>query len=421
MYGLQEIFERTVEQQIESIKKELLAKKFRELGIRLNKDQLAVALSSDGGNYQLDLSLAQLKAGRKATGRKSLDSITIDISDTQVQETASKFSDALAIAIPKAVGESADFLIKRLRKRAQAEVSAFGRDEAAFQRQLLKRWKRPLQLFEVFIAIVKEAGERFHFEYAPSEDEGDFVYEVVIRLHARACHIASEVITLLKSGFPDGAHARWRTIHEVVTVALFIQKHGPDTAERYMLHETVETFKGAEQFQTYCKAIGDKPFPKRTMNRFRAEYESVIRRFGRSFGSQYGWAAVALSNQSPKFADLEKDIGLDRFRPYYRMASQNVHATTKGITHKLGLLPWFDILLLERSDVGLADPLHGTAISLQQVTSTLMTMKPTIDLLTLNAVLTKLQREIGDESLKSQKVVEHFYEEQLAKLLSDKE
>lgn len=417
MYGLQEIFEHTVEGQIDAIKKQLVTKKFMELGIRLNKEQLAIVLGSESGNYELDLN--QMTAARKATGRKALDRIEIVFTDTEVEEAITKFSAALSEAIPKAVDESADYLIKNLKKRAQAEVNTLAKDAEAFERQLKKRWKRPLQLFEVFIAITKEAAERFHFEYAPVEEENDFVYEVLIRLHARACHIASEVITLLKGGYADGAHARWRTLHEVATVALFVQKHGRDTAERYMLHEAVETYKGAEQFQTYCKAIGEKPFPKRTMTRFRSDYDSALRLFGRSFKSQYGWAAVALSNQSPKFADLEKDVGLDRFRPYYKMASQNVHATTKGITHKLGLLPGFDILLLERSDVGLADPLHGTAISLLQITSTFITIKPTIDLLTLNAVLKKLQREIGQQSLESQKSVQNYYETQLSTLLSD--
>lgn len=419
MYGLQQIFDKTVERQIREIQMELLTKKFEELGIKLNRKQMDVALTADSGRYELDLSSKQMKAARKATGEKSLDLITIGITDAEIDEAKNKFSNTLCAAIPAAVDETGDYLIKKLRKRAREEVNTFAKDEQSFERLLTKRWKRPLQLMEIYVAIIKEAAERFHFEYGSPEEEEDFVYEVIIRLHSRARHIASEIIKLLKSGFADGAHARWRTLHEVVVVALFIQKHGRDTAEKYVLHETVETCKAAEQFQKYSKALGHKRFSKRKMNRFRADYDSVVSRFGRSFKTPYGWAAVALSNQNPKFADLEKDVELDKLRPYYRMASHNVHATTKGITHKLGLLPWFDILLLERSDIGLADPLHGTAISLQQITSTFLVMKPTIDLITLNDVLTKLQREIGEESLKSHTAVQDYHERQWANVLSD--
>ncbi len=156
------------------------------------------------------------------------------------------------------------------------------------------------------------------------------------------------------------------------------------------------------------------------MNRFRSSYDLGLQRFGHSFGSQYGWAAVALGNQSPNFADLEKNVGLDNFRPYYKMASHNVHANPKGLTTKLGLLPSTEVALLAGpSDVGLADPLHGSAISLMQITTTFMLMKPTIDFVALSAVLTKLQREIGEESLKSQNSVQNYYQRQLANVLTD--
>ncbi len=79
--------------------------------------------------------------------------------------------------------------------------------------------------------------------------EGDFVFDVVIRLHARACQIASEVLKLLKSGFADGAHARWRSLHEVAVVALFIHKHGNDVAEKYLLHDVVESYRAATQYR----------------------------------------------------------------------------------------------------------------------------------------------------------------------------
>ena len=64
-------------------------------------------------------------------------------------------------------------------------------------------------------------------------------FDLLIKLHARACQITEEVICLLGGGFADGAMARWRSIHEISAVSL-IEEHGEGLAERYRLHEVVE-------------------------------------------------------------------------------------------------------------------------------------------------------------------------------------
>src|SRR5208282_6072349 len=88
----------------------------------------------------------------------------------------------------------------------------------------------------------------------------DFAFEVLTRLHARSCQIASEVLSLLLAGHADGAMARWRSLHEISVVCSFISKHGNELAERYLLHQCVESYKAAAQYQEYCDRIGDAPF-----------------------------------------------------------------------------------------------------------------------------------------------------------------
>jgi len=56
------------------------------------------------------------------------------------------------------------------------------------------------------------------------------------------------------------------------------------------------------------------------------------------FAMPNGWASDALGKKRVTFADLESKGQLDHFRPYYKMASHNVHAGAKGITWRLGLL-----------------------------------------------------------------------------------
>jgi len=91
-------------------------------------------------------------------------------------------------------------------------------------------------------------------------------------------------------------------------------------------------------------------------------------------------------------------------RGYYKMASHNVHAESKGLFFKLGVPREFrgkHVLSLE-SAIGFTDPAHGTAISLFQLTSTLLLSKQRSSIyepVTLKA-LEMLVTEIGDIFLK---------------------
>ena len=57
---------------------------------------------------------------------------------------------------------------------------------------------------------------------------------------------------------------------------------------------------------------------------------------------------------------------MDHLRPYYRMASDNVHPNAHGAFYRMGMgLDGNDrrVLLAGASNMGLADPGHGTAMS----------------------------------------------------------
>jgi hypothetical protein len=86
------------------------------------------------------------------------------------------------------------------------------------------------------------------------------------------------------------------------------------------------------------------------------------------------------------------------------MASHNVHANPKGVFFKLGLYQeGQDILLAGPSNIGLADPGQGTALSLAQITSTLLCLETNIDTLVICDILMTLVDEIGKEFVSVQK------------------
>jgi hypothetical protein len=63
----------------------------------------------------------------------------------------------------------------------------------------------------------------------------------LVKLHARACLISAEILSLLRSGHASGAHARWRALHEVAVIADFLASGDSDLARGYLLYEHVES------------------------------------------------------------------------------------------------------------------------------------------------------------------------------------
>ena len=153
--------------------------------------------------------------------------------------------------------------------------------------------------------------------------------------------------------------------------------------------------------------MGDEPIPQDEYESIERVRNELIARFGNPYKNNYGWAASALSKNDPNFSDIEESSGLDHLRPYYKLASHNVHANPKGVLFRLGLLGnTQNILLAGPSNYGFTDPAQGAAYSLALVTVTLITTKPTIDNLVLSNVLLRFETEIGEEFFKVQMEIE---------------
>lgn len=327
--------------------------------------------------------------------------------ETDVEKRFDKSLKALTDSIPDIARETAEIIFKSLKKSFPYHQKLQTKDIKHFTKNIIKAWGKPISLLEMFLLIAIEAGNLFNNEYRESSAEtNDYIFETLSRLHARGCQILSEIIVLLRNGFADGAHARWRTMHEIAVIAYFISKHGNDTAERYLYHDAIESYKAALKYQQHCEALGYEPLSDDELVEIKYTYDSMLNRFGKGYRNQYGWASFALNKNSPNFAEIEADVGLEHMRPYYKMASHNVHANPKGVFFKLGLMPEEDILLAGPSNIGLADPGHCAAVSLLQITTVLLTTKTNLDILVILNILKFLERQIGDEFLKTQADIE---------------
>lgn len=268
---------------------------------------------------------------------------------------------------------------KDLLARTPAMLSEQMELKRGFEEYLESHWGKALDLLCVVYQMSLELGERFNNEERPAASkESDFVFEALVGLHSRACLVTSEVISLLRSGHPAVALARWRTLHECAVLATVIGDNGrvagfDDLAERYLLHDTIQNERDAKEYQLHHKALGVDRIPDVEMSRMSDDAKSLVSRFGERFKGDYGWALPLFPTKGRvTFKDLEICANLDHNRPYYGWANHGVHADSKGARLNRMSVSEGQIWVAGPSDSGLADAGQCTALSLHQVTASLI-------------------------------------------------
>ena len=199
----------------------------------------------------------------------------------------------------------------------------------------------------------------------------------------------------MENGFADGAMARWRTLHEVTCVAMLLDDGGEALAERYLAHEIVEAKKGLGQYQQCHAALGYAPFSSREAKRIERGYDAAIAQYGKDFASDYGWAAVHLAIPRPNFSQIEDAAGRAMMRSHYKMASHNVHASTKGIAYRLGAFDRRFAGMAGRSNVGFVEPGQNLAMSLLHITMLMLPRRWTLDKGALLMALINLEERVA--------------------------
>jgi hypothetical protein len=238
----------------------LVVDRLRDRGITLTRSQRAALqdrlknLRHDDLSLALKITDAQLAGSKLTADERSARRISLDLDADRIVASVEK---AIPSIILGCVANASDLIWKKLRREAPAMLKDRRRERRGFETRLARRWGRALDLLATLREIAVEAGDDFNTEFRPEPATAkDFVFEVLTRLHARACQVASEVIILLRSGHADGAHARWRTLHEIAVVGFFVRSHGNDVAERYILHNAIESYRAALGYQEHCTTIG---------------------------------------------------------------------------------------------------------------------------------------------------------------------
>lgn len=285
-------------------------------------------------------------------------------------------------------------VLKDLKSRWPEENAQQESELAGFRERLEQRWGKPLGQLRMLLTMVREWTENAHnHESARKKHKNKQLREILIRLLVRGCQVTDEIICLLENGFSDGAMARWRTLHEIAVVTAVISQHGAAIAKRYLEHQAVESKRAMEKYLLCCQDLGFRPIPGREQKKIRKAYDRAIAKYGPSFKTDYGWAALHMKNQRPTFADLEKEAGRAEMRSYYQMGNDNIHAGIKSMYVRLGLLD-YDGLLAGRSNGGMTEPGQNTVHTLTQLAGLVCLSEPALDNLVAGEMIMMLRNEI---------------------------
>ncbi len=383
---------------------EMVEKKVRAQKIKLSGSRLNELV----GRLLVGEQTIQFEAGKRHKNK------TIEFTDadlTALHQRADELIEKMPAVIDQALEGFSLKIVRSLKKKWRDERRLQERDLGGFRKRLDKRWGTGIEGLRMLVTIAREFGDNFNKDgHAAGGGSNPKTFDVLTRLHARACQATEEVICLMSNGFADGAMARWRTMHEIAAVAYLLDKHGDDDlAERYIAHQIVEARGAALQYRKYQERLGQEPISNRELEKIEEAYQAALKNYGEAFGTQYGWAAEHIGKKRPTIADIQEAATIDYLSPYYKMASHNVHANPKGVFFKLGLVGESEVLLAGPSNAGLADPGHAAALSLMQISSILMKQNPTIDNVVAVKVMQRLVDEIGDALLAAhQKLLEDY-------------
>ena len=349
------------------------------------------------------------------TLQSALDSAVQDIlSDDAFDGSEEEIVLEMEMMMPDLVEDTARSMLSTIKSEANAGLKADREYRQQFEERLEKHWQKPLELLDLFIALAFEAGSEFNDSFRQDAARSkDYRFDALTRIHARACQTASAILVLLRSGYADDAHARWRTLHEIAVVSMFIGDASQDVAERYLLHEVIQKYKGALQLQRHAKSLNEDPLSQSEFDQLETQRNLLVAKYGKPFKGDYGWSASELGKDRPTFTDIEESVDLEHWRPYYRMASDNTHANSHGAKFRLGLVDHQtdEMLLAGPSNAGLTDPGHSTAISLQQITLALLMTNTSFDTVVVMRILEELQDEVGDAFLQAHRELEKKYDD----------
>lgn len=337
--------------------------------------------------------------------KMQMDNATSDDLLEFILEEAEKYElseESIAKVIQDTAESSYGPLLARLESMAPEMLSEWRSFTEGFESRNYARWKEPIDLLMMLWVIAEEISSEHQRALVP----GSLVTHALCGLQPRALLIAREAMHLMRGGFADGALTRWRSLHELTVTALFLVKHGDVSANAYLLSAHFSDFRSAESYNRHAKRANLTPISSEDIIALKETRDQAAKELGRVLKNDWDWAKDCLEGRVCNFAEIEKDVEMDHWRPRYRWACRHVHPAYVRADSWLGMKETSaNVFQVGPSNAGLVDPLHMVAISLAHITSTfILHPDPSIKKTITAKVMRALCEKIGDSAVNTERV-----------------
>lgn len=287
---------------------------------------------------------------------------------------------------------------KSIADQSSAHLAFAKERDDDFAQIVVKKWGNAFDQMEVLWGLCEELARTLR--KGPRDRaaaDQDYRFDALSHIQARALLVTREILCLLKGGYPDGALARWRSLHEHSVHAVFIASQDQPTAMRFLAHAVFIARDNAIEYNGYANRTNMTPFSDAKLAVLKQRCEGLVSYTGELGvkNGQYVWAAETLKNRRPNLRDLEKATGLDHWRIRYRWASLHTHACHRPPNALLGAAALKRVsFLVGPSDHGYSDPIQMAAISLQNCTTALLGQAEPLDAIIWTRVVDHLVNQV---------------------------
>lgn len=316
-----------------------------------------------------------------------------DVSDDEFKKLLEKKVSSFTEKLSKEV-------VNEIIKHCFSEENDLKKREKEVTEKISNRYGYSIKLFESFIELNNQIGFLTYNKYYKLFDtyEDHFKLDTLIALHVRACQITNEILVLVRNGFADGAHARWRTIHELSVTFLYLYDADYEVIQMYNDFEIIEKYKKANDYRNCYESLDFDSMAENDWLELTKEKNELILKYGKEYSENYGWTMKDLPKGKRNFRELEKLVGISDLRVIYTWANDNIHAGVSGIKEKLSLREEeSNHLLSGPNDCGFLDPVQYTTNSLCQISEILLGMEDSLMNHLLEEILFLFQNEIVSE------------------------
>lgn len=206
----------------------------------------------------------------------------------------------------------------------EKQIQTTGLNVLKFEERLRSDYKEAFEHLDTFSFLFNHFGiEYFKAEGAKSKNPNRVF--TLRRLFFRGIQINNEIFHLIKGGFPYGAIGRWRTLHEVSIVYVFLKNGDDNLIEMYNDYQAVEKYKRAKALMSHYELL-NWPSPSDIVKELADEVERLKDKYGKEYTKDYGWTMTILPSGKRSISGIEEYVNLNYLRSFYSYASDDIHA-----------------------------------------------------------------------------------------------